>query len=45
MGLGTMVMMSSSLMALPCEYSVFLLMKYVSGVYFALDFVHTIGYD
>jgi len=27
------------------EYSVFLPMKYVRGVYFALDFVHTITHD
>lgn len=44
-GLGVIVMMSSSLIAISSEYSVFLFVKYVSGVYFALDFVHTISHD
>ncbi len=44
-GGGAIVMMSSSLMGISIEYSVFVGMKYVGGVYIALVFVHTIGYD
>jgi hypothetical protein len=45
MGFETMVMISSSLIAISSEYSVFLFVKYVFWVYIGPDFVHTISHD
>lgn len=44
-GLGEIVMMSSSLIAISGEYSVIVVVKYVHRAHIALDFVHTIVHD